>query len=100
MGKSGDPRKASPDPKSGGSARASGPRGWRPSGGTTPTVGRRASRPGFLLAVGLMWIAMGVVAGFSLTASWKLVVVIVFIGIGLLYLRSAGLQFLRQTGRS
>ena len=47
-----------------------------------------------------MWVVIGIVAGFILTASWKLVVVVVFIGIGLLYLRSAGLQFLRQTGRS
>ena len=100
MGKSGDPRKSSGEEGSPGRPSRPNPRSWRPSDGTTPAVGRRAARPGFLLAVGLMWVVIGIVAGFILTASWKLVVVVVFIGIGLLYLRSAGLQFLRQTGRS
>ncbi len=36
-----------------------------------------------------MWIAAGVVALAVMTASWKLIPGVVFIGVGLLYLRGA-----------
>jgi hypothetical protein len=36
-----------------------------------------------------MWIAVGIVALVVLTAGWKLIPGVVFIGIGLLYLRGA-----------
>jgi hypothetical protein len=42
-----------------------------------------------LFLVGVTWIVCGVVAFLALTASWKIVVSIVFIGIGLFWLRGA-----------
>lgn len=47
-----------------------------------------------------MWIAAGVVALVALQASWKLVPGIVFIGIGLLYLRGAAATVARRADRS
>jgi len=52
-------------------------------------VGKRPSSPGFLFGIGLVWILCGVYALFSLHATWKLVPGVVFIGIGLLWLRGA-----------
>jgi len=46
-----------------------------------------------------MWIGAGVVALVSLTASWKLVPGIVFIGIGLLFLRGAAATVVRRADR-
>ena len=54
-----------------------------------PVVGRRPPNPGFLLLVGVMWIACGVIALVGMSASWKLIPGIVFIGIGGLFLRGA-----------
>lgn len=74
----------------------------RPSPGEDqplPQVGRRPTKPSFLLLVGAMWAAAGFVALAALHASWKLIPVIVFFGIGLLYLRAAGTAYMRQTGR-
>jgi hypothetical protein len=62
-------------------------------------VGRRPTNPAFLLLVALVWVAAGIFALVKFHASWKLIPVIVFFGIGLLYLRAAGTAFLRQTGR-
>jgi len=62
--------------------------------------GRRPTSPGLLLAVALMWIAAGVVDLVALRASWKLVPGIVFIGIGLLYLRGAAATVARRADRS
>ena len=55
----------------------------------TPQVGRRPSPPALLFAIAGMWIAVGVIAFVVMSAAWKLVPAIVFIGIGLLYLRGA-----------
>jgi hypothetical protein len=55
----------------------------------TPQVGRRPSPPALLFVVAAMWITTGIVAIVALSASWKLVPGIVFIGIGLMYLRGA-----------
>ena len=63
-------------------------------------VGRRPTSPPLLLAIAVMWIFVGVIALTRLSASWKIVPGIVFIGIGVLYLRAAGTAYLRQTGRS
>ncbi|HZQ26860.1 MAG TPA: hypothetical protein VFA94_04085 [Acidimicrobiales bacterium] len=65
-----------------------------------PQVGRRPSRPGLLLAIGILWAAAGIFALLNLHAAWKLIPGIVFIGIGILYLRAAGTAYLRQTGRA
>jgi len=76
-----------------------------PKGGQTPSpgassrpgrepkpigqVGRRPSSPKFLLAVAIAWIACGIAAFFLFSASWRIVVGVVFIGIGLYWLRGA-----------
>jgi hypothetical protein len=54
-----------------------------------PQVGRRPSNPGFLLLLGLLWFGSGVVALLELHAAWRLIPGIVFIGIGLFFLRGA-----------
>ena len=63
----------------------------RPAREPKPTgqVGRRPSSPRFLLAVALAWIACGIAAFFLFSASWRIVVGAVFIGIGLYWLRGA-----------
>jgi hypothetical protein len=58
--------------------------------------GRRPSSPGLLLFVAVMWIGAGVVDLVALSASWKLVPGIVFIGLGLLYLRGAAATVARR----
>jgi hypothetical protein len=55
----------------------------------TPQIGRRPSKPGFLFAIAAVWIVCGVVALVSLKANWKFIPGLVFIGIGLFYLRGA-----------
>jgi hypothetical protein len=62
-------------------------------------VGRRPSSPGFLMVLGLMWIGSGVVALTSLTASWKIVPGVVFIGIGLFFIRGAATSVVRREER-
>jgi hypothetical protein len=62
-----------------------------------PQVGRRPSSPGFLLLVGLLWIGCGVVALVRLSASWKLIPGIVFIGVGVYFLRGAATSVVRRT---
>jgi hypothetical protein len=47
-----------------------------------------------------MWVAAGVVALVGLAASWKLVPGIVFIGIGLMFLRGAAATVVRRSERS
>jgi len=63
-------------------------------------VGRRPSRPGFLLAVGFLWIAVAVIELFALDASWRFVPAIVFAGIGLFFLRGAAVTVTRRDGGS
>jgi len=71
----------------------------RPKKAVPPPLqpGRRPSSPGFLLLVSLMWIGSGVVALVALHASWKLVPGIVFVGIGLLFLRGAAATVVRRS---
>ena len=52
-------------------------------------VGKRPSKPGFLAAVGLAWIVCGIAAFFIFAATWRIVVGVVFIGVGLYWLRGA-----------
>ena len=61
--------------------------------------GRRPASPVLLLVVALMWIAAGIWALVALTAGWKLVPGIVFIGLGLLYLRGAAATVARRADR-
>jgi hypothetical protein len=77
-------------------------RSGRPAAGRPATIGqpgRRPPNPGLLLVVALMWITAGVWALVALTAGWKLVPGIVFIGIGLLYLRGAAVTVARRADR-
>jgi Flp pilus assembly protein TadB len=60
-------------------------------------VGRRPSSPVFLLVVGVAWVACGVVAFLVMTASWKLVPAIFFVGVGLFWIRGAVTAAARQT---
>ena len=62
----------------------------------TPAVGRRPSNPGFLLLLGAVWIACGVIALVGLSASWKLIPGVVFIGIGALFIRGAATTVVRR----
>ena len=65
----------------------------------TPQVGRRPSSPSFLVAAALAWIVCGVIAGTMLQASWKLIPAIVFVGIGLFFLRGAAQTVVRHEER-
>ena len=62
-------------------------------------VGRRPSNPAMLAAIGVAWIVCGVIALVSLHASWKLVPGIVFIGVGLFFIRGAAATVLRRERR-
>ena len=84
-------------PRGGGPLRLRAQAGRSGSGGAPlGQVGRRPTRPPLLLAIGLLWVGCGVVALVKLHAGWKLIPGVVFIGIGLLYLRAAGTAYLRQ----
>jgi hypothetical protein len=60
-------------------------------------VGKRPSQPGFLLLLGIVWIACGIFALAKLHASWRLIPGIVFIGIGLLFVRGAATTVVRRS---
>jgi hypothetical protein len=62
-------------------------------------VGRRPSNPLFLMLVGLLWVVAGIVALFALHAGWKFVPAIVFVGIGLFFVRSSSATVLRRDRR-
>ncbi|MFZ0060262.1 MAG: hypothetical protein ACLQAN_02635 [Acidimicrobiales bacterium] len=62
-------------------------------------VGRRPSAPLLLAVIGLMWVAAGVVALFVLTAGWRFVPAVVFVGVGLYYVRGASATVLRRERR-
>jgi hypothetical protein len=68
--------------------RDSSKRAPRPTNGPGQ-VGRRPSPPALLFAIAASWIGVGIIALVELSASWKLIPAIVFIGIGLMYLRGA-----------
>ena len=82
--------------------RRSQPRGRRAGrdADTPGQVGRRPSSPLFLLIVGVGWVACGIVAFVALTASWKLVPAIFFVGVGALWIRGAVTAAARQSGGS
>jgi hypothetical protein len=63
---------------------------------TPVQVGRRPSSPGFLLLVSLMWVGCGIIAIVSLSAAWRFVPGIAFIGIGLFFLRGASATVVRR----
>jgi hypothetical protein len=63
-----------------------------------PVVGKRPSRPGFLVLCALLWFAAAIFAFFAMHASWKLIPSICFAGVGFLYLRGAAGSYLRRPG--
>ena len=72
----------------------------RPASNGPAIVGRHPSPPGFLLLVALAWFAAAVGALVILHAGWKLIPVVVFAGVGVLYLRGAMSAYLRRPGPS
>ncbi|MBV8983956.1 MAG: hypothetical protein JOZ68_09525 [Acidimicrobiia bacterium] len=74
------------------------PRGRAPEPDAQP--GKRPSNPAFLLLLALVWIACGVYAIAALSASWKFVPGIFFIGVGILFLRGAAQTVVRRSERS
>ena len=65
-----------------------------------PQIGKRPSSPFRLLATGIVWIVCGIIALTSLSASWKFIPAVFFIGVGLLWLRGAALTLSRHERRS
>jgi hypothetical protein len=49
-----------------------------------------------LAVTGLVWIACGVIALTQLTASWKFIPAIFFVGVGLLWVRGAAVTLARH----
>ena len=83
-------------PKAGASApKATGPAAAKPMG----QVGKRPSNPTFLAVVGLAWIICGIAAFFVFKESWRIVVGVVFIGVGLYWLRGAFATITRHEER-
>ncbi|MBV8982164.1 MAG: hypothetical protein JO086_14770 [Acidimicrobiia bacterium] len=72
----------------------------RPSPEADAQPGKRPSNPAFLLLLALVWIACGVYAIAALSASWKFVPGIFFIGVGILFLRGAAQTVVRRSERS
>jgi hypothetical protein len=68
-------------------ARTPSSEGRSPEAKPVPQVGKRPSPPALLFAIGAIWVAVGIVLVFTLHSGWKLVPVVVSIGIGALYLR-------------
>jgi hypothetical protein len=62
-------------------------------------VGKRPSSPRFLLVVAAVWIACGIAAFFLFDSSWRIAVGVVFIGVGLYWLRGALATVARHEGR-
>jgi hypothetical protein len=62
-------------------------------------VGRRPSSPTTLFVIAVSWIACGVIALVGLHAAWRVIVGLVFIGIGLFFLRGAFTVVLRHEAR-
>jgi hypothetical protein len=73
--------------------------GKRISPDTPVQVGRRPSNPAFLLLLGVLWIAVGVVVMVAASFSWRFILGIVAIGIGLFFLRGAGATVVRREQR-
>jgi hypothetical protein len=65
-----------------------------------PQIGKRPTSPFRLLATGIVWIVCGIIALTSLSASWKFIPAIFFIGVGLLWLRGAAVTLSRHERRS
>ncbi len=89
------PKGGAPASSKGGDASAQGPGKDEPVG----QVGKRPSPPIFLLLVGFAWIICGIVALFLFKPSWRIVVGVVFIGIGLFWMRGAMATYARHEER-
>ena len=74
----------------------------KPDGAAAPMgqVGKRPSKPGFLAAVGVAWILCGIAAFFIFKATWRIAIGVVFIGVGLYWLRGAFATVTRHEERA
>jgi hypothetical protein len=52
-------------------------------------VGKRPSNPTFLAVIGVAWIVCGIAVFFIFKPTWRIIVGVVFIGVGLYWLRGA-----------
>jgi hypothetical protein len=90
-------------PKGGASASSNGsgasPKGSGGKDEPVGQVGKRPSPPIFLLLIGFAWIICGVFALFLFKPSWRIVVGVVFIGIGLFWMRGAMATYARHDER-
>lgn len=89
-------RLSTPSPGASGKARPGRANGKRPEDQGPPLVGKRPSNPGFLAAIAVMWFVAAIAAVFIIHAAWKAIPVIVFAGIGFLYLRGAAGAYSRR----
>jgi hypothetical protein len=51
------------------------------------------------MLVGVLWVVVGIVALFGLHAGWRFVPAVVFVGIGLYFVRSSSATVLRRERR-
>ena len=81
-------------------ANRGGPQGTAPSAVPEPVqVGRRPSRPSFLLAVAVAWLVVGVVILTTFSAGWRFIPGVFAIGIGLFFVRAAAATVVRREHR-
>jgi len=57
-------------------------------------VGQRQSSPILLLGLAVLWMIVALICDLALHMSWRLIPTIFALGVGLLYLRSAGAAYL------
>lgn len=76
------------------------PKDPRKNSAPPPQVGRRPSNPAYLAVVGALWVAVGIIDIVRLKVGWRIAVGIVFIGIGLFFIRGAAMTVIRRDERS
>jgi len=76
------------------------PKDPRKKSTTPPQVGRRPSSPVYLAVVGALWVGVGIIEIVTLKAGWRIAVGIVFMGIGLFFIRGAAMTVIRRDERS
>jgi hypothetical protein len=59
-------------------------------------VGQRQSSPILLLGIAMCWVIVALICDLALHMSWRLIPTIFALGVGLLYLRSAGAGYLHS----
>ena len=67
----------------------------RPVAAPTEPSRRRPANPVLLMLVGLIWAVCGIYVLFSVTATWKVIPAILFLGIGMFFIRIAAVTYTR-----